>query len=68
MYVSIGSKKKTHTCFLFLLDPGLMKVKDSTANTLLSVTTHADLLGSILIHVPRGTQQQKGQKQKVPSS
>lgn len=60
--------QKTHTCFLFLLDTGLMEVKDSTANTLLSVTTHADLLGSILIHAPSDAQQQDGQKQKAPSS
>lgn len=54
MYISSGSK--THTCFLLLLDPGLMEVKDSTSNVVLSVTTHADLLGSILIHVPSGAQ------------
>lgn len=53
-----------------MLETKLLEVKDAIANHTLSysVTAHADLLRSILINVPNGTQRQKGQKQKAPSS
>lgn len=45
-----------------------LELTDDITNHVLSfsVTTHTDILGSTLINVPNGIEQQKGQKQKTP--
>lgn len=68
---SLGQKKIFSACpvssYVVHQTP---RVNNAIANCTLSfsVTTYADLLGSVLIDVRNGTQQEKGQKQKAPSS